>query len=308
MLLILIISIIVFVRHIKNQLNIYNKNLNIMIVAISGASGFIGRKLTEYLESRNINVISLTRDDFKSDALFDKIKRCDCVINLAGENIFKRWTKSHKESILSSRIDTTRQIVKCINRSESPKILISTSAIGYYANDVTCDEYDYTKGSDFLAEVCRRWELEAMKCNDMHRTVITRFAVVLDKDGGALEKVVKSMKFGFATVIGDGKQSFSWIALEDLVRAVEYLILNTECKGVYNLTAPQPTTNLGFIKTLAAKMNLSVTLPIPSFVFKLTMGESCSLLTEGHYILPISLIKIEFRFKYVSIQDYVASL
>ncbi len=279
-----------------------------MTIAISGASGFIGQKITNHLKSINIDVIALNRDDFNSYSLFNKIDRCDCVINLAGENIFKRWTNSHKKRILSSRIDTTRQIVDCINRSKHPKTLISTSAIGYYANDVICDEYEYTKGDDFLAEVCRKWESEAMKCNKMHRTVITRFAVVLDENGGALEKILKSMKFGFATIIGNGKQSFSWIALTDLVRAIEYLVTNTDCKGIYNLTAPLPTTNQEFTKTVAKKMRVSITLPIPKFVFKIAMGKSSSLLTNGQCILPNRLSQSGFTFNYTSIQSYIASL
>ena len=275
-----------------------------MTIAISGASGFIGRKLTNYLEHKNIDVIALKRDDFKNDSLFEKIDKCDCVINLAGENIFKRWTKSHKKRILSSRIDTTRKIVDCINRSKNPKTLVSTSAIGYYANNVACDEYEYKQGNDFLAEVCHKWEAEALRCNDTHRTIITRFAVVLDKDGGALEKILKSMKFGVATTIGNGKQSFSWIALDDLVLAIEYLILNTHSKGIYNLAAPKPTTNLEFTKTLASKKNLFITLPIPKFVFKIVMGESSSLITNGQYIIPSRLTQSGFKFKYKSIEDY----
>ncbi len=279
-----------------------------MIVAISGASGFIGRKLTNYLESKHIDVVALKRADFGSDALSEKIDRCDCVINLAGESIFGRWTSSAKKRIVSSRIDTTRQIVECINRSKRPKVLISASAIGYYANDVVCDEYEYTQGSGFLAKVCREWEAEALKCDEMHRTVITRFAVVLDKDGGALERVLKSMKLGIATVIGDGKQAFSWIALDDLVRALEYLILNTECMGTYNLTAPQPTTNIEFTKTLASKKSIHITLPLPKFVFKIVLGESSSLLTEGQSVLPTRLIQSGFEFKYVDVQGCIGSL
>ena len=279
-----------------------------MVVAISGASGFIGHKLTDYLKSKNISVVALSRDDFKGNSLFEKIDRCDCVINLAGENIFTRWTSSRKKRILTSRIDTTRKIVKCINRSRHAKTFISASAIGYYANNVVCDEYKYTKGRYFLAEVCRKWEAEATQCSGMHRTVITRFAVVLDKDGGALSRVLKSMKFGFATIIGDGKQPFSWIALDDLIRAIEYLILNRDCKGVFNLTAPKPTTNIEFTKAIAAKSRLSIAFPLPEFVFKIAMGESSSLLTNGQYILPTRLMQSGFKFKFAFIQDYIASL
>ncbi len=285
-----------------------NKILIIMIVAISGASGFIGRKLTNYLESKHIDVVALNREDFKSNSLFDKINRCDCVVNLAGENIFRRWTESYKKRILSSRIDTTRQIVECINRSDKPKVLISASAIGYYANDVVCDEYEYTQGQNFLAEVCRKWEAEAVKCNEIHRTVITRFAVVLDKTGGALEGLLKSTKFGFATIIGNGKQPFSWIALDDLVRAIEHLILNSDCTGSYNLTSQQPTTNLELAKTLASTKRLLITVPIPKFVFKIALGESSTLLTEGQYVLPTRLIQSRFKFLHTDIQNYIATL
>ena len=279
-----------------------------MIVAISGASGFVGRKLTNYLESKNIGVVALNRADFESNLLYEKINKCDCVVNLAGESIFRRWTNSYKKRILSSRIDTTRQIVECINRSNKPKIFISASAIGYYANDVICDEYEYTQGSDFLADVCRQWEEEALKCEGIHRTVITRFAVVLDKDGGALASLDKSMKFGFATIIGNGKQPFSWIALDDLVRAIEHIILNSDCTGIYNLTSLRPSTNLEFTKTLASTKSLLITFPVPKFVFKIAMGESSILLTEGQYVRPTRLTQRGFKFLHTDIHTYITSL
>ena len=292
-------------RIIICQFRDHHKNVKSMVVAISGATGFIGRRLTSYLESKGINVVAHQREDYKSEALLNKIDRCDAVINLAGESIFKRWTNSSKKRILSSRIDTTRQIVECMNRSKDPKILISTSAVGYYAKHVTCDEYKYTKGSDFLAEVCSQWEAEALKCDAIHRTIITRFGIVLDKDGGALEKMLRPMKLGFASIIGDGKQAFSWIALDDLLRAIEYLILNTDCKGIYNLTAPQPTTNLELTQNLASKMNLSLTFSVPKFIFSMTMGKSSSLLVNGQYVLPTRLIQDGFQFHYKTIQKYI---
>ena len=276
-----------------------------MIVAISGATGFIGRRLTEYLESKNMEVIALQRSDFNSDKLFEKIDGSDYVINLAGESIFQRWTKPCKRRILSSRVDTTRQIVESINRSKGHKILISTSAVGYYADDVVCDEYKYSQGRGFLAEVCRAWEAEALRCNNAHRTVITRFGVVLDSGGGALSKMVGSIKLGVAAVVGDGNQPFSWIALDDLLRAIEHLILNANCKGIYNLTAPMPTTNLAMTSELVSKRSSYITLRVPKFIFKMVMGESSALLTNGQYVLPARLVQDGFVFNYKTIQDYI---
>ena len=283
-----------------------------MVVAISGSTGFIGSKLTEYLKSRGMDIVSINRADFNCDTLFNKIDRCDCVINLAGESIFKRWTNSYKKRIVSSRIETTKQIVDCINRSKHQKIFISASAIGYYASHgsshETYDEYKYTKGSDFLAEVCSKWEAEALRCDGAHRTIVTRFAVVLDKDGGALNRVLSSMKLGIATSIGGGKQAFSWIALDDLVKAIEYLIIDTKCSGIYNISAPQPTTNLEFTKHIASKMDISLTLPLPKFIFKIAMGESSTLLINGQNVLPTRLIQNGFKFKYKTIREYISSL
>ena len=276
-----------------------------MIVAISGATGFIGRRLTAYLESQNIKIIALERSDFGNENLFQKINGCDCVVNLAGESIFQRWTKSSKKRIMASRIDTTRQIVECINRSKGYKTLISTSAVGYYADQVACDEDEYTRGVGFLAQVCTIWEGEALACNNSHRTVITRFGIVLDEQGGALKKMVSSMRLGVAAVIGNGKQPFSWIALDDLIRAIEYLILNPDCKGIYNLTAPQPTTNLDITKHLASKLSTPITMHLPKLIFKIAMGESSILLTAGQYVLPKRLSQDGFKFKYESITEYI---
>ena len=117
--------------------------------------------------------------------------------------------------------------------------------------------------------------------------------------------MASSMRLGIAAVIGDGKQPFSWIALDDLLRAIEHLILNTYCKGVYNLTAPKPTTNINLTKHLASKLSTPITLHIPKLLFKIAMGKSSVLLTTGQYVLPKRLSQDGFKFKYESITDYI---
>ena len=148
-------------------------------------------------------------------------------------------------------------------------------------------------------------EAEAIKCSEMDRTVITRFGIVLDKNGGALEEMIRFMKLGVATIVGDGKQSFSWVVLDDLVIVIEHLILNTDCEGPYNLTAPTPTTNLELTKDLASKINIHITFHIPKCIFKIEMGESSSLITSGQHVVPAKLIQSGFRF---TIQEYITSL
>ena len=166
-----------------------------MNIAITGANGFIGSALTAYLSRQGHKIIIITRKDIATypdinpQTLYNnKIDKSDCIINLAGENIFCRWTKRVKKRILLSRTLTTSKIVECLNKFRESKIFISASAIGYYGEGKS-DEYIFSKGDDFLSSVCEKWEIEAQKCIDIHRKLIVRFGIVLDKSGGALKQM-----------------------------------------------------------------------------------------------------------------------
>ena len=211
-----------------------------MKVAIIGGRGFIGRNLEKEFNSIIID---------KNDTL-EKVKEADVVINLAGATIMKRWSESYKKLLYSSRIETTRKIVKIINNSDV-KYFISTSAIGIYPDNCACSE-ENELGNNFLANLAKDWEREALKCNK--KTAILRLGVVIGKDGGAVKQMLLPFKLNLGATIGNGCNYMSFIDIRDLIRIYKFLI-ERKFTGVFNATAPFYTTNYEFSKTLAKALN-----------------------------------------------------
>lgn len=200
-----------------------------MNIAMTGATGYIGKHLSSYLtEKGGHRVIPLGRSMFRegmSGLLIQTLAHCDVVINLAGAPINKRWTPEYKQELFNSRIVVTHRIVRALNAVKTkPKLMISASAVGYYPPEVEADEYTRTRGEGFLSDLCYAWEKEAKRCPEPTRLVITRFGVVLSPDGGAMQQMLRPLQATkVATAIGPGTQSFPWIALHDLCRAMEFL-------------------------------------------------------------------------------------
>lgn len=196
---------------------------------MTGATGYIGKHLSSYLtEKGGHRVIPLGRSMFRegmSGLLIQTLAHCDVVINLAGAPINKRWTPEYKQELFNSRIVVTHRIVRALNAVKTkPKLMISASAVGYYPPEVEADEYTRTRGEGFLSDLCYAWEKEAKRCPEPTRLVITRFGVVLSPDGGAMQQMLRPLQATkVATAIGPGTQSFPWIALHDLCRAMEFL-------------------------------------------------------------------------------------
>ncbi len=279
-----------------------------MRIAICGASGFVGSNLKRHLERLNYQVETIERRDLESKSLDFIVQYNDCIVNLAGFPINKRWTERNKKLIASSRIDTTRKIVEAINRSEEPKTLINCSAVGIYSNDIVCHENHYTIGQGFIAEVCRDWERAASKCSSKHRLIITRLGVVLGKDGQTMKALKTPLKMHLAPIIGRGRQSISWIAIDDLVRIFEYLIRKSKCSGSYNITTPSYTSNKELMSLLARKRKLILKIYIPKLFLRIVMGEVATLVTEGHKVLPSRLTLEGYNFLYPNIESYIDSL
>ncbi len=275
-------------------------------IGITGASGFIGTSLTLYLDKQEYTVKSLNRGFTPAD-----VDDCDIIINLAGASINRRWSSSAKEQIRESRIETTKRLVGFLNCSGSKRtsLLISASAIGIYPTSISktdidhkaYDEYSPERGDDFLAQTCIDWENEALKANSKIRVVIARFGVVLSNKGGALPKMSLPFKFGVAGTIGNGKQPFSWIALDDLSRAFAFLIEKEELSGVFNFTSPNPVNNSELTQTLASHYKCPIKLKIPAFIFKAAYGEASALFTDGQRVLPKRLIENGYLFNFTTI-------
>jgi uncharacterized protein (TIGR01777 family) len=279
-------------------------------IAVSGLSGFVGQHLKEHFSSLGFDVIAITRDDLANETkLNEKITKSDIVINLAGANIIHKWSESYKKLLYNSRIDTTQKIVNAIKKSENkPEVLISTSAMGIYSNKKINTEEEFEYGNDFLAHVCKDWEKEALKAKEDTRVAIFRFGIVLGKDGGALQTMLPPFKLGVGGTIGDGSQHFSFIHIDDLVNAFEYVIDMKNLDGVFNLSAPEPTTNKGLTKALGEVLHRLTLFPVPHFVLKLMYGEGASVLTDGQSMVPKRLLENGFEFKYHNIKQTLQNL
>jgi len=280
-------------------------------IIISGASGFVGTSLIKYFENKNYELIALKREDIKNqEKLVDILNGSFVVINLSGANIINRWSEPYKKTLYNSRIDTTKALVDAMQKCENkPKSFISTSAVGIYKNDQRYDETTTNLNDDFLASLCKDWEKEALKVKELDiRVSIFRFGIVLGKDGGALAKMLTPFKLGLGGTIGDGTQAFSFIHIDDLIKAYDFVISDESLSGIFNLTAPNPTTNLGLTKALGKKLHRPTILPIPQFVLNTILSEGAKVLTDGQQVLPHHLLNSGFKFDYEDIEKTIDSL
>ena len=270
-------------------------------IAISGASGFIGRHLIDYFTELGHEPIALGRPLFRDEffgELVKTIEHCDVVINLAGSPINKRWTDDYMKEIMDSRIHVTHQIVNAIKgANQKPKLFISISAVGYYPNQGDFDEYTEQKGEGFLADLCYAWEQEARQCPSDVRLVITRLGIVLSPDGGALQQMMKPIKqVKMATVVGKGSQPFPWIDVRDVCRAMEFIINHPELQGVVNLVAPDSVSQYLFTRIMAKYSGAWFTIHVPSSLFNILYGKGASFLTTGQHVFPSRIMEAGFDF------------
>lgn len=278
-------------------------------IAITGASGFVGTSLKKYFSALGYKIISISRDILNDNKkLEETLNQTDIVINLAGANIINRWSESYKKLLYSSRIETTSKIVNAINSVQNkPKLLISTSAVGIYDNKTTYDE-NGSYSNDFLSNLCQDWEKEAKKAkNETTKVSIFRFGIVMGKDGGALQKMITPFKLGLGGTIGDGKQAFSYIHIEDLLNAYKFVIEN-EFEDTFNLTAPVPTTNKGLTLALGKTLKRPTILPVPQFVLNIIFSEGARVLTDGQSAIPKKLLDLGFKFRFKTIEETIEDL
>lgn len=277
-----------------------------MKIAVTGASGFVGSHLIRAFSQQGWNVVPVGRDAFRTaDALRARIDGVDGVVHLAGAPIAARWTEAYKQEIRSSRIDTTKLLVVAMKELPvKPRFFISTSAIGIYPPNLPSDESQRDLADDFLGRVAQDWEREALRAEEAGiRTVIFRFGIVLGADGGALQKMLPPFRLGLGGMIGDGMQPFSWVHIDDLVAAYLFVIGSERSSGVYNLVAPNPTTNAGLTRSLGAALHRPAVLPVPSFVLRLRFGEGAGILLKGQHVLPRRLLESGFRFRFARIES-----
>ncbi|MCK5138405.1 MAG: TIGR01777 family oxidoreductase, partial [Thermodesulfovibrionia bacterium] len=242
----------------------------------------------------------------------DTMSDFDAVINLAGEPIVSsRWTKVRKERIMSSRIHTTHALVQSMqNAHQRPTVLISASAIGYYGAHEDEEVTEETQpATDFLAEVCKAWEAEALKAQELGvRVVLIRIGAVLESDGGALPPMTIPFKFFLGGPIGSGKQWFSWIHRDDMVGIITYALENDFVSGPFNATAPQPVTNREFTSALGKALNRPSWLSVPGFIVRLSLGELGSVLLTGQRVLPEKILKAGYKFRFNEVNEALSAI
>lgn len=279
-----------------------------MNVAITGSSGFIGSHLARRLEALGHRVTPLwrylfTQDDV--DCLVQALAGCRGVINLAGAPIDRRWTASYKQELMESRVVTTRRLVEAVNRlNEPPEVMISTSAVGYYSPDGCHGEGDGPAADSFLAEVCEAWEAEAERVNGAVRLALARFGVALAPDGGALPRMVRTARFGVTACVGDPDHFFSWVALDDLVNALIFILGKESISGPVNITAPERTTNREFYKAAAEYFHTRFSVRVPDAALRLLMGEASQVVTRGQCAVPETLLREGFEFQCPDIHTF----
>ena len=286
--------------------------MDIKRIAISGANGFIGSRLSEYFSDRGLLVVPLRHDYFRDasdERLLTALQGCDVVINLAGVSINQRWTTAAKREIMDSRVETTRRLVSLMNgMSRKPSLFISASAVGIYPSSGIYNENSAVDGTGFLAEVCRRWEDEAQKVSTEVRLAITRLGVVLDKSGGALPKMLLPFRLFVGGKVGSGEQGLSWIHIEDVARAMWFLITQDEQSGIFNLVAPEPVINNTFTRTVSEVMRRPAWLTVPDFMIRLLYGEGAVLVTQGQQAYPARLISAGYTFHYPDLRNALRNL
>lgn len=269
-------------------------------ILLTGGTGMIGKHLQKFLSDKGYNVIVLIRDEIKHHASnnnityakwnvekgeIDKatIAAADYIIHLAGANVAaKRWTKKRKKEIVASRTESAGLLIKAMKETPNNiKAVISASAIGWYGPDTDTSRQsgfkeDAPSSDDFLGNTCKLWEESIKPVEALNkRLVITRFGIVLSKQGGALQEFQKPLKAGIAAILGNGKQTISWIHIDDLCRLLLFAIEHENISGIYNAVANEPVSNKAFTLTFAKKMrgNFYIPIHVPEFALKLAMGE-----------------------------------
>jgi uncharacterized protein len=292
-----------------------------MKVFMTGANGFVGTNLCAALLAEGHDITAVVRSEGSASGLPARVSRLkgdptkpgewqnavpghDVLINLAGASIFKRWSPKYKQLLRDSRLFTTRNLVDAIPaESGSALTLLSTSAVGYYGatGDEELDESS-PGGDDFLARLAQDWEAEALRGSDKGaRVALMRFGVVLGRDGGALEQMVRPFRLFAGGPIGNGRQWFSWIHVRDLCRAVLFLVSRPDVRGPVNFTAPAPVRNRELARSIGKVLHRPAFMPAPGFIISLVLGEFGSVILKGQRVVPGILTAMGFRFEYPDI-------
>jgi uncharacterized protein len=302
-------------------------------VTVTGATGLIGRALTQKLRDAGAQVTVLSRDPARARAELGgsadprlhalgwqpqreappatALAGRDAVVHLAGENIAQRWTARVRQALTSSRVRSTQNLVAGLAAAEPrPHTLVSVSAVGYYGarGEEPLDE-DARPGGDFLAQLCVAWEAEARSAEELGVRVVTpRVGVVLDRRGGALAQLLTPFRLGLGGPIAGGRQYISWIHSGDLIALLQGALADERWRGAINATAPEPVTNREFARALGAALGRPARMPIPGAALRLRYGEMAQTVTTGARVLPAQALMLGFDFRHPRLQGALAEL
>ncbi|HDR0625973.1 TIGR01777 family oxidoreductase [Pasteurella multocida] len=293
-----------------------------MNILITGATGLIGSQLTSQLIKHSHGVTALVRDPkaakqklpasvtlISSLAQYTTLNTFDAVINLAGEPIFdQRWTAEQKQRLVESRVNLTAQLVQRINASrQPPHTFISGSATGYYGNKSEEIITENAPPTDtFPSQLCQRWESEALCAKT--RVCLLRTGIVLSKTGGALAKMLPLYRLGLGGKLGSGKQYWAWIALDDMVKGILFLLENHQCQGAFNLVSPNPIRHAEFNSTLASILKRPAFATVPEWLLRFFLGERTQLLLDSQKIVPEKLLTQGFTFDYPELKSALQAI
>ncbi len=287
-------------------------------IAITGSCGLIGTALVGHLKSEGHTVQRLVRrapiavDEVTWDPQtgyvdLSALEGVDAIIHLAGAPVDgKRWSKKYRAEILNSRLLGTTTIAKAV-ATVKPAVFISASAMGWYGESGNRAVIETDRvGDDFLAAVCREWEAAADLAGDV-RTVKLRTGLVLDPTGGALGKMLPLFRLGFGGKLGSGKQWWSWITLHDVVRAIDFALVEN-ISGAINLTTPNPVTNQEFTSALARAVHRPALFPAPAIALKIALGGFSNEILGSKRVLPQVLQDAGFTWNYPHITETLDAL
>ncbi|MDQ2873147.1 MAG: TIGR01777 family oxidoreductase [Candidatus Eremiobacteraeota bacterium] len=278
-----------------------------MQVAVLGASGFVGGHLVRRLRARGDEVKTGPLRDPQAAASL--VNGCDAIVNLAGEPLAQKWTDDVKHSIETSRTSLPHAFLNAVKSIErKPRIYVSASAVGYYGTSLDATFTESSRpGTDFLAHVCVGWEREAERASELGmRVACIRSGIALGKDGGAMEKLLPPFKIGAGGRVGNGKQWYSWVHIEDLVGAYELAL--DGLSGAINATAPNPVRNKDFTHALGKALHRPTIFPIPHVAIAAVLGEGSVTVTEGQRVLPERLLESDYTFKFPTIDAAFADI
>jgi len=299
-------------------------------IAVTGATGLIGKKLINSLIENGYEVTVFSRDIDKAKSVLpevedfvewnyknpeqwkSKLENSFAVIHLAGVNLFaKRWDQKFKKDILESRQLSTKNLVDAIKQCKNkPEIFISASGIGFYGdrNDELLNE-NSSSGKDFVANVCKAWEFESQELDSVNiRNVQIRTGLVLSTEDGALKQMLPAFKFFVGGPLGNGKQWSSWLHIDDIVGIYLQALENNFLSGPLNAVSPNPVRMKEFAKTLGKVLHRPSLFPVPEIILQLVVGEAAEVVTASQKVIPDKLIKSGYKFKFTKLEDALKAL